>query len=135
MGQCISTARLRVGACLPCSLHGKIFNIAGFVMWERGFNAIISWMMVSRYSAVPSHTGREGCLLLLFAMALTFVDHDTPYLILLLFLGKHLRNSCCRLNAQIKSLEGKALYVCVSVCVFSFTCYILSSKIHILLAN
>lgn len=122
MGQGISTARH--WACLPCSLHGKIFNIAGFGMRERGFNAIISRMMASHYSAVPSHTGREGCLLLLFAMVLTFVDHNTPCLILLLFLGKNIRNLCCQLNVQIESTKGKAVCVCVSVCVCvcSFTC-------------
>lgn len=88
MGQCISTARHQLGACLPCGLRGQIFNIAGFGMRERGFNAIISRMMGSHYSAVPSHTGREGCLLLLFAMALTLVDLNRPCLPLLLFLGK-----------------------------------------------
>lgn len=65
MGHCLGYWQALDGACLPCSLHGQIFNMAGFGMWERGFNTIISRMIVSHYSAVASSTGmREGCLLL-----------------------------------------------------------------------
>lgn len=42
-------------ACLPCSLRRQIFNMSGFGMWERGFNTIISGMLVFFYSAFMSH--------------------------------------------------------------------------------
>lgn len=64
MGQCLVYWQALDGACLPCSLHGQIFNMAGFGMRERGFNTIISRMIVSHYSAAASSTGmRGGCLL------------------------------------------------------------------------
>lgn len=52
-----------MGPAYLAAYNGQIFNMAGFGMRERGFNTIISGMIVSHYSAVASSTGmREGCL-------------------------------------------------------------------------
>lgn len=75
--------------------------MAGFGMRERGFNTIISGMIVSHYSAVVSRTGmRVGCLLrgrrdvcCCTCDVVHFVDcHHSPTCALLLFLVPEMMN-------------------------------------------
>lgn len=47
--------------------------MVGFGMQERGFNTIISGMIVSYYSAVASHTGREGMFVAAVVMWMTLL--------------------------------------------------------------
>ena len=132
MGQFLGHWQTLNGACLPCSLHGQIFNMAGFGMRERGFNTIISGMIVSHYSAVESSTGmrvgmfverRDGCLLLQLRCSSLHVRlcHSSPRLTLLLFLMLEMLNVgwsllfFCRVHAQIERL-GKELHVFLWMC-------------------
>ncbi len=136
MGQCLGCWQALDGACLPCSLHGQIFNMAGFGMRERGFNSIISGMIVSHYSAVTSSAGmREGCLLRGGMFVAAVVTWITLLIIithpLLLFLVRKYEKCrligavCCRFNIQIEGLRGKAACVFVPVwctCMYMRVC-------------
>lgn len=74
--------------------------MAGFGLRERGFNIIISWIIVSHYSAAAFNTVmREGCLLRGgrdICCCSCDMDHsvDSPSLILLLFLVSEITKQC-----------------------------------------
>lgn len=101
-----------LGPAYLAAYTGKSLILLDLGCGREAFNAIISGMMVSHSSAVPSHTGREGCLLLLFVVALTLVDHNTPCRPLLLFLGK---TWGILVVGLIERLRGIAICVCGGV--------------------
>ena len=140
MGQFLGHWQTLNGACVPCSLHGQIFNMAGFGMWERGFNTIISGMIVSHYSAVESSMGRRvgmfverkgGCLLLqLWCASLSLVVSQFPPVLpcCCFWCPKcwMLADQCCLLEGSCRNWEIRRRAACVFMNVCS-ACVCVSS--------